>query len=663
MKFFNKLPLKIRFGLLIFIALTAFSGIVVPFIFSLKNKYNYYSLERKGLSYSQNLLELIAALIEKDKKQAATLVRKIRMLNYKIGSLLKIKEDWKKIEVKIEEYLAQENPSSQQLLEIISQITQLDSIIFENSGAIADPDKAAINILIAHYISFPPLLYSYIKKCPVCSHFVLTYLDNYRYAIAFKKELKSLLKGKEDFKNLDILSALDLDRKGLSWAWKYTFKRERLYKLFFITTLVIFLFGEVIIIGLVVSLIKSIYKGTKTVHLLAEKLENADFSPLNESLEEFQDECGKALNKMAQAIYSQGEMLNKIKEFAEALSKGKFEVIEIGEFKGIWKETFQALNKTVYNMRIVVRRIKSMVIALKLGVPKRVDERGLEGAWLEILAPLNSVAQALEEINSEISLTLQNISQGIFEVKISGSQNLKGVYKEILDNLKKLVTRFQEVIEEIQQISETILEGNLDIQIETSKFKGEYQNLMIMLKKIIEKMKEQMDEIKRMWEEEEELLLFKQTIEEDQEIETVYFRIKELLKNKFNIKKFTFYEVNSSQNFIYKRISLPEEAQFCNQEILVNPDLCRCKKIGQPVWGEDDRWGKVCPMFTGEEKKYICYPFMFEEGVKFILQIVCDDEKEYIAAKEKVDEIKQYIESIIPILQLKSLTLSYERRK
>jgi hypothetical protein len=49
----------------------------------------------------------------------------------------------------------------------------------------------------------------------------------------------------------------------------------------------------------------------------------------------------------------------------------------------------------------------------------------------------------------------------------------------------------------------------------------------------------------------------------------------------------------------------------------------------------------------------MCYPFFFTEGVKFILQIVCDNQEEYERLKEKKSTIIRYMESIVPFLHIK----------
>ena len=651
----HKLPLKARFWLLILLTLTISLGLALPFLFFLKNRYEYYSLESKGLYYSKELMGLVDSLLIGKYDKARELMEDMENLTLNIGADIIDKKDWEAVEAKLGEWLAKNSNDTSSLFKIIAKISSLDYKVFENSRAIADPDRAAINLLVAHYINFPVLTYAYLRRGFVPEFLKKDYLKNYFYAFKFKPELKEYLGIKQDYTQLNFLSLLGLDRKSLAWVWEYTLKRKKFYELIWVVSVIIFLLSGVSIICLVVSVKKTIFRGIEKLNFLASKMEAGDFSFLENKMRSAisYDEYEAAINRIAKMIFLQGQMLEKIKSFAESLSKGRFELVEIEGFKGIYKDTFQALNKTVYTLVIVVRRIKSMVIALKLGVPKRVDERGLEGVWEEILLPLNSVAQRLEEINTGISITLENISKGVFKVEIPRSRQLKGIYKEILTNLEKLVESFLAVITEISHISSAIAEGNLDIDINVEKFKGEYRSLIIMLQKIIERMKDQVEEIKRMWQEEEELLTFKQTVEEDQEIEIIYFRIKELLINKFGVKAFSFYEVNPSQNYLHRRISFPEGKDFCNPEIFINADLCRTKKTAMPVWGEEAKWGKVCPMFQEDKKCYICYPFMFEEGVRFVLQIVCDSEEEYKKFKNNFSAIKRYIENVIPVIQVK----------
>jgi methyl-accepting chemotaxis protein len=662
MQIFKKLSLKSRFLLLGFSVFLGLISVTLPYVLYLKEKYAYYRLEAKGILYTQNLLVLLSAITEGKKKEAASLLQKVDELNRYVGKDLNIEKEWKKVKAQINHYLTTQT-SPLEVSDVIAAITKLDFVIFEMSGAIADPDRAAINILIAHYLSLPQVLLHSLEKGEISSVLVSSFLEHYTYAINQKKELSFLEEIKAKVSPHSLSSLLALDKAGIKWVLNFTLKRKLHYKIYLIFTLLLTLFICSFIVSLLYFTGSTITKEAKVLNLLAERLEKAEFYAQDISLTEFKDELGIAIQKIARAIQFQGQMLEKIRNFSKALSKGQFEKIEEKEFKGLWKDTFHALNKTAQVINTLLRRIKSVAIGLRLGIPKRVDEKELEGTWREILIPLNNVAHRLEEVNSGISLTLHNISRGIFKVEMPASEKLKGIYKEIQDNLSEIVSSFKRVIAEIQRISSEIVKGNLEIKIEVSKFEGDYRTLMMLLEKIIEKMKEQVQQIKKLWQQEEELLSFKRTVEEDEHIETIYQRITNLLKNKFGLKQFVLYEVNQSKNFMSKIVSSENAEIFCNSNIFIDANFCRAKRRGQPVWGKENKWGEVCPMFNAKGKKYICYPFIFGEGVKLVLQIICENDKEYSEIKEKLESIRLYIESIVPLLEVKKLLTDIKRKE
>jgi len=645
------------------ITFLAFLGISLPFVLHLKEKYLQYKLEKEGLSYSLDLLELTEALIKDNKVKSANLVNKLRKLSYSVGKILNVKDKWDKLEVQIEHYLEQQIPSHEDLLNIAFQITMMDSIIFENSGAIADPDKAAINLIIAHYLSFPPILFAYIKKQKVPFFLISVYLENYRYAFMFKRDLRKVLPITFFEKGADFFEILKLDRLALSWVKDYTFEREHSTRLLFLFTLFTFFSGQALIVWLVFSVLKSFSRGVKAIEELADSIKSGTFHTVKSKilLWHGENECEKSLKKLVSAMEIQRDIVIKIKLFLDALNRGEFKEITKEETSGIWKEIFKELKLLTYQLSELKEILAKYSTLINTGEFYEVVEvENLSRPWQAMLYPLQNAIKRLDEFTQGIGITLWHFSHGVFEIRLPKVMELKGRYQEIYESFKDLRNNLDRILFEINRVTEEIIGGNLIVDIQIESFEGEFQSLLIMLDRIIQKMRRQMESIKYLWEEEEELLLFKQTIEEDKDIETVYNRIKELLKNKFGLKRFAFYEINSSQNYMIKRVIYPESANFCNKEVFTNAELCRCKKVGQPVWGEDEKWGKVCPMFLPEEKYYICYPFVFEEGVKFILQVVCESKEEFYKVRRGLSKIKRYIENIIPLITIKELTIKHK---
>jgi len=625
-----------------------------------------YKLEKEGLCYSLKLLELTEALIKGDKVKVIQVANRLKNFSYSVGKILNIKDKWDKLEVQIEHYLEQSNPSKEDLLNIIFQITMMDSIIFENSGAIADPDRAAINLIIAHYLSFPPILFAYIKKNKIPFFLVSVYLEHYHYAFMFKKDLGKVLPIAFFEKETNFFEILKLDKLALSWVKDYTFEREHSTKLLLIFTLFIFLSGQILIIWLVFSILKGFSRRIKVIEELADSIKAGTFHNVKSKnlLWHEENECEKSLKNLISAIEIQKNVVIKLKLFLEALNRGEFKEITKEEFTGIWKDIFKELRLLMYQLAELKEILIKYSILINTGeFYNLIEISKLSKPWQGMFFPLQNAIKKLDEFAEGIGITLWHFSQGVFEIRLPKVMELRGRYEEIYESFKDLKNNLDRILFEMNRVTEEIVSGNLMVNIQIKSFEGEFQSLLIMLDKIIQKMRKQMESIRYLWEEEEELLLFKQTIEEDKDIETVYNRIKELLKNKFGFNTFAFYEINSSQNYIIKRVVYPESANFCNKEVFTNADLCRCKKIGQPVWGEDEKWGKVCPMFLPKKKYYLCYPFVFEEGVKFILQVVCDSKEKFYEVRRKLPKIKRYIENIIPLITIKELMIKHKIEK
>lgn len=109
---------------------------------------------------------------------------------------------------------------------------------------------------------------------------------------------------------------------------------------------------------------------------------------------------------------------------------------------------------------------------------------------------------------------------------------------------------------------------------------------------------------------------FKQLIEEDENIADVYARIFTMLEG-FAIDRYALYEVNNSKNHmkhIRPELEGLEDAESfqmpCNQEILLNADACRAKRLAHVVAGDSDC--RVCPRYLGYDQdcRHLCIPII-----------------------------------------------------
>ncbi len=647
MQSLKKISLKTRLFFLIGISVISFSGIMLPYLFQLKNKCNLYKIKLEGTAFSEEIQKLIYYLMEKKEKAVRKTVLEIDSQIKKLTADINIKEDWDNIKSYFLNFVPSFKKRDYKI--VISELIKLDFIVYENTGAVLDDNLAIKNIFVAHYFIFPQLIFQYFGTGKISSALVFDFIKHYKLAAVSNPEfmfIKTLL---QSINTSEILPIILLEKEVFKWLKNYYLNKFNFYKTLFYFSL-LFTFLGLGLIGIIVfSVMRSIKKGITTLNTMAEKLEKGDFSSLGLEEEEFSDDCGQALLRLEKAIVSQREVSKKLADVIHSIARGYTPEIKTKEFTGIWHPLAISLKEVIKNIKQLKEGINSLGKSFTVG-GYPIEE--VEINWKTYLYPLVETAEYLENINKELVFLIRNISRGAFEVEKFKKTSPKGLYRDIYESIEILVKEFKEILNEMNKISFSIETGQIDVEIESERFKGSFKELVEFVNRIIRKMKEQVRQVKELLEEEEELLKFKRTVEEDEELETIYKRIINLLIIKFGIKNFAFYEVFEKSNTMSVLVASQKET-FCDPAIFNDAELCRAKRRGLPVKSEEGILGKACSMYRGQTNYYMCYPFFFTEGVKFILQIVCDNQEEYERLKEKKSTIIRYMESIVPFLHIK----------
>jgi diguanylate cyclase (GGDEF)-like protein len=152
---------------------------------------------------------------------------------------------------------------------------------------------------------------------------------------------------------------------------------------------------------------------------------------------------------------------------------------------------------------------------------------------------------------------------------------------------------------------------------------------------------------------------FKKIIERDESVQDVYSRLAQIFKDELHLEHFILFEVSDSKNKMWvSHISLDEENDIlCNQEILINCNLCRAKKTGSVV--SSFEFKRICKQFLHpEEMQHICVPMTGGGGstvgvAQFIFAM-----KEDLCINEKrcISSARRYITEAIPAIESKRLT-------
>ena len=156
---------------------------------------------------------------------------------------------------------------------------------------------------------------------------------------------------------------------------------------------------------------------------------------------------------------------------------------------------------------------------------------------------------------------------------------------------------------------------------------------------------------------------FKQAVENDMDINEIYDRLKIVLQEHFKLKRFSFYHISDEQ----KRLEpifvegLRQHGDiWCEPDILVNPEACRCKRTAAIVSSIDDI--HICPRFCGKAKGmdglgHGRIPMMLSGRIGGVLQIVMtQEEAEEHHGIEQTAQI--YLNQAAPVIESRQLMQS-----
>ncbi|PJA33336.1 MAG: hypothetical protein CO187_01755 [Zetaproteobacteria bacterium CG_4_9_14_3_um_filter_53_7] len=161
---------------------------------------------------------------------------------------------------------------------------------------------------------------------------------------------------------------------------------------------------------------------------------------------------------------------------------------------------------------------------------------------------------------------------------------------------------------------------------------------------------------------------FKQSIENDRDLEEVYGRLAKVLKRQFGFNRFSIYEVSNSKNRIQliRAEGLPEGAElWCDREITVNCDTCRAKRTGQSLSSMDEE--DICSAFRGNQVQdadalfHTCIPFMLSGAVGGVVQILFSKE-EAKHVNGQISMLRTYLAEAAPVIETKRLMLSLKEQ-
>jgi diguanylate cyclase (GGDEF)-like protein len=144
---------------------------------------------------------------------------------------------------------------------------------------------------------------------------------------------------------------------------------------------------------------------------------------------------------------------------------------------------------------------------------------------------------------------------------------------------------------------------------------------------------------------------FKKTIELDESKDLVYFRIIDVIRFKYGIEDFTFYQVN---NTTQKRLLIHSHSDsICFDNVDRNAEECRAYRTMSDVISTE--FVNLCQSCDPKGSEYICIPFTINEDSSLLLSIKAKTNDEVTKVTSSIASIKNYLEAAKPVIESRIL--------
>lgn len=145
---------------------------------------------------------------------------------------------------------------------------------------------------------------------------------------------------------------------------------------------------------------------------------------------------------------------------------------------------------------------------------------------------------------------------------------------------------------------------------------------------------------------------FKKTIELDANRESVYLRIIDILKIKYQLNNFSLYEVHNTQN-TRKLIYINGMESICHAHVNEDATTCRAYRTKTDVISTE--FTNLCQTCDAKDIDYICLPFTINEDNSLVLSILAENKNEINKVHSLTLSIKNYLEAAKPVIESRIL--------
>lgn len=141
---------------------------------------------------------------------------------------------------------------------------------------------------------------------------------------------------------------------------------------------------------------------------------------------------------------------------------------------------------------------------------------------------------------------------------------------------------------------------------------------------------------------------FKKTIELDGSKDEVYTRIVDILKLKYHVGHFAFYEVNnvtSERKLIYST----EEDNICFEKTNKNALECRAHRTNSVTISTE--FPNLCRACLSKDMDYVCIPFTINHDISLTVSMTSENRDEVELMKKNISSIRHYLEAAKPVIE------------
>lgn len=317
-------------------------------------------------------------------------------------------------------------------------------------------------------------------------------------------------------------------------------------------------------------------------------------------------------------------------------------------------------------------------------IVKILDETS-QGAYLRMTIPYNAttneIAKCMDCHNAKFGETLGAISME-FDIKSIRDQGLNTIFKILLTVFiaiilvifltNKIINPYLELFESLKNSINRASKGDFGVPLESTlqdeagDMVKTYDSFLEKLEKIFgqidkklrffvsqtDSKNDPMQESIEIVDEISGIYQFKKAIEQDTSKEEIYSRLAYIIKEKYEIKSFTFIEIERGTN-VARSVYQDGSDFHCDGHIFTDINMCRAKRTGNVVLSSD--FHSICPSFKSEKSSHICIPVSMSGQIGLVINIVFESDKELEEKKKLVPYILNYANEAAPVLETKRL--------